>query len=57
MDLRLFHRFWQKNAERQFFDKDKQAWLLIISSVKAFDSLLSNFLFIITPVVLKSGKI
>ena len=33
-----------KNTEwQQFFDKDKQAWLLVISSVKAFDSLLSTF--------------
>ena len=42
-----------KKRREAVFDKDKQAWLLIISSV----SLLSNFLFIITPEVLKSGKI
>ena len=32
-----------KNADWKFFDKNKQALLLIISSVKAFDSLLSTF--------------
>ena len=39
----FLHKFWRKNAESQFFDKDKQAWQLIIASVKAFDSLLSIF--------------
>ena len=34
--------FLSKNAERQFFDKNKQVCLLIIASVKAFDSLLST---------------
>ena len=47
----------KRRAEVFFFDKDKQAWLLIISSVKAFDSLLSTFFVIIMPEVLKSGKI
>ena len=43
VDLRFLHKFLRKNTEWQFFDKDKQAWLLIIFSVKAFDSLLSTF--------------
>ena len=37
--------------------KDKQVWLLIISTVKAFDNPFSTFFVIITPVVLKSSKI
>ena len=35
-------QFLMKNEEWQLFDKHKQAWLLIISSLKAFDSLLST---------------
>ena len=33
----------KKKTEWQFFDKNKQEWLLITSSVKAFDGLLSTF--------------
>ena len=43
VDLKFLHKFWWKNTESQFFDKDKQAWQLIISFIKAFDSLLSTF--------------
>ena len=59
LDLRLFHKFWRKKTGWQFFDKGKQAWLLIISSGKVFDSLVklaTHFLIIITPEVLKSSK-
>ena len=57
VDFTLFHKFWRQKSERQCFYEEKQAWLLIISSVKAFDSLLSTFFVIIMPEVLKSGKI
>ena len=57
VDFRLFHKFWRTKSDRQCFCEEKQAWLLIISSGKAFDSLLSTFFVIIMPEVLKSGKI
>ena len=34
VDVRFLHKFFQKNAESLFFDKDKPAWQLIISPVK-----------------------
>ena len=42
VDLRFLHKFWQKNAELKFFDKDKQVRQLLISSVNGFDSFLST---------------
>ena len=43
VDLRFLYKFDEKTQSGSFIDKEKEAWLLIISSVKAFDSLLSTF--------------
>ena len=42
VDLRFLHKFCE-NAESHSFDKDKQAWQLIISFAQAFDSLRFTF--------------
>ena len=56
VDLR-FHKFWQKNAEWQFFDKNRPEGLLITSPDKALIVFSPLFLIIIMPEVLESNKI
>ena len=41
--FKVLSQIFMENADWLIFDKEKQAWLLIISSVKVFESLLSTF--------------
>ena len=41
--FKVLSQILTKNTEWQFFDKDKNARLLIISSIKTFDTLLPAF--------------